>query len=125
MEELIHDEARDVFLTIANLATTITSYAISTRATWPFVSIPHFEVRGTELNTLSNSLMVAFSPLVATSDREKWEVYANYMQGWIEEGVDYNEELHRDYQYQVEHLEPIYPAIYDNLKKREPKKQDR
>jgi hypothetical protein len=112
MEDLIHDEARDVFATIANFATIITSEALATRAQWPFVSVPHFEVRGMELNSLSNSLMVGFSPLVQDDVREKWEVYANYMQKWIEEGLEYNVEMHKDSQWQVEHLELIYPTIW-------------
>ncbi|CAB9497225.1 Receptor-type guanylate cyclase gcy [Seminavis robusta] len=112
VEELVHDEARDVFLTIENLATIITSEAIATRANWPIYSIPHFEIRGTELNVLANSLMVAFSPLVQEADREKWEIFANYRQTWIQEGVDFNEELHKDYRWEMEHLEPIHPTIY-------------
>lgn len=120
MEELVHDEARDVFLTVENFATTITSYSIATRASWPFVSLPHFEVRGMELNALANSLLIAFSPLVQTDQREEWEIYANGVQGWIQEGVEFNKELHAEYQYEVEHLEDIYPAIYEDINDRTP-----
>ena len=109
MFDLIHDEARDVFAPIANFATIITSEAIASRAKWPFVSVPHFEVRGLELNSLSNMLMVGFSPLVQESDRERWEIYANYMQKWIAEGIEYNTELHQNF---TVNSEPIYPTIW-------------
>jgi hypothetical protein len=112
VEDLVHDEARNVFSTIASFATVITSEAIATRAQWPFVSVPHFEIRGKELNALTNSLMVGFSPLVQEDVRERWELYASYMQKWIEEGVEYSVEFHQDFQWQGEHVEPIYPNIW-------------
>ena len=34
------------------------------------------------------------------------------MQGWIREGVEYNADLHKDYAWQVEHLENIEPRIF-------------
>ena len=83
MEELVHGEARNVFRTVSNFATTLTSEALSRKMTWPFVTIPHFEVRGTELNELSNSLMIAFSPVVQEKDRDAWGRYSAYMKGWV------------------------------------------
>ena len=77
MSELVHNEARNVFKVVENFATTITSEALATRATWPFVSIPHLEVRGLEINALANSLMVGFSPLVSESKREAWGTLYN------------------------------------------------
>ena len=132
MEELIHDEARDVFLTIGHFATDITSEALARKATWPFVSVPHFEVKGQEMNVLTNSIMVAFSPLVKEEDRDRWEIYTNYMQGWIQEGVEYSLDhdaesiattgRHRslaatdhdetDSVFQVEDLERINPFVH-------------
>jgi hypothetical protein len=115
MEELIHDEAINVFKTIQNLGTVITSEALSTGVAWPFMSVPHFEVRGLELNDLSNSLMIGFSPLVSGDKKDAWENYASSMQGWIKEGVDYNMELHKDFMWQVEHLQDISPHIFTHL----------
>lgn len=70
----------------------VTSESLSRKVTWPFMTIPHLEVRGTRLNELSHNLMVAFSPLVAPDEREEWEAYAQDMQGWIQEGLDYDTE---------------------------------
>ena len=114
MEELIHDEAKNVFKTISSLATIITSEALSRSAHWPFMTIPHFEVRGLELNILANSLMIGFSPIVQEANKDAWERYASSMQGWIQEGIDYNLDLHKDFTWQVEHLESISPYIFND-----------
>jgi len=92
MESLIHDEARNSLLTMNNFAMGITSESLSRHVTWPFMTIPHLEVRGTRLNELSHNLMMSFSPLVAQDEREDWEVYTQDMQGWIQEGLDYDTE---------------------------------
>lgn len=91
MEDLIHGEARNVFLTISNFGTTITSEVLASGTKWPFITIPHMEVRGREINVLSNALMVGFSPIVQEEDRDAWEIYTNYQQdAWIKEGVQYS-----------------------------------
>ena len=41
--------AKNVFATIKSMSTTITSHTISTNATWPFVTIPHYVARGSQL----------------------------------------------------------------------------
>ena len=96
-----------------SFSTTITSYAIATRAQWPFVSLPHFEVRGTETNNLSNSILLSYAPYVPTNETDKWERYTGYMQKWIQEGVDYNYELHEDYLNGSHVLDPIKKEIWD------------
>jgi hypothetical protein len=116
VETLVHFSATNQFKLVETVATTITSYAISTRAVWPFVSIPHFERRGLEVNDLSNSLLLGFSPYVKESDRAKWEVYANYMQGWIAEGVETSVDLHKDYVNETTgqvDIAPIHPEIFN------------
>lgn len=112
MDEQLHDEARRVFKTMANFATTITSHALGTSAAWPFVTVPNFEVRGLELNDLSQSLMVGFSPLVSKTEKEAWETYASSMQGWIREGITYNSELHSEWEGEVTQPDPISPSIF-------------
>lgn len=115
MEDLVHAEAKNVFLTVTNFCTIITSEALSSQAKWPFISMPHFEVRGIQMNELAKSLMIGFSPVVQEEDKKAWELYSTTMQGWIREGVDYNIELHKDFMWQVEHLESIEPHIFNFL----------
>jgi len=115
IEDLVHHEARNVFLTVHSFSTTITSYALSTRAEWPFVSLPHFEVRGLEMNQLSNSLLLSFSPYVSTEEALRWGLYTSYMQNWIQQGVDHNMDLHKEYLDKTgkQQVDPILPEIWD------------
>ena len=96
MKELLHDEARNVFKTVENFGMTVTSFALASQLQWPFVTMPHFEVRGQNLAKLSNSLMIGFSPLVQEDKRDAWERYATYQQGWIAEGLAYTAENPQD-----------------------------
>ena len=112
IEELVHHEARNVFLTVHSMSSTITSYALDSNAEWPYVSIPHWEVRGLEMNNLSNSILMGFSPYVNAFDKDAWEVYANHMQGWVHEGVEYNYDLHKDYLNGSHVIDPIPEEIY-------------
>ena len=44
--------------------------------------------------------------------QEEWERYSSHMQNWIQEGVDHNLELHKDYLSSVEDIKPISKVIY-------------
>ena len=77
---------------IASFGATITSYAIGTNATWPFVTIPQMEHRCSHLLNLADTLTIAFAPIVHAQDRNEWEnefVPANV--GWAEESFAYLE----------------------------------
>lgn len=115
IEDLVHHEARNVFLTVQSFSTTITSYALASRAEWPFVSLPHFEQRGIEMNALSNSILLSFSPYVDTKLHEqRWGLYTSYMQKWIQQGVDFNYDLHKDYlESHNKQIDPIFADIWD------------
>lgn len=91
---LIHQETKAVFLSLENFVNTITSYSLDEGSQWPFVTIPHYEVRGTTSNELSGAAILAFSPLVPLMDREEWEAYATANQGWVAEGIEVHEEWH-------------------------------
>ena len=69
------------------LATSITSYARATSATFPNVTIPHFDIRAQEIAELTGAEMIMFIPFVEEADREAFEVYAVQHQGWIAEGI--------------------------------------
>ena len=82
---------------MSSFSSTLTSYALASQAKWPHVTLPHMEVRGLELNSLSNSILVGFAPYVQLSEMDGWEVYANYQQKWIQEGLEYNYAIHQEY----------------------------
>ena len=58
------------------LATTVTSCALATNQQFPFVTVPDFEVRGSDVRVQSDSFAVQYMPVVNDSVREDWEAYA-------------------------------------------------
>jgi class 3 adenylate cyclase len=56
--------------------------------TWPFVSIPHFDIRTNETRKLVHSELLAFAPIVYKDDKDLWEDFAAKSQGSIREGLE-------------------------------------
>jgi uncharacterized protein (UPF0333 family) len=61
---------------INSMATAITSYALDTKQTFPFVTIPHFEIRGSDLRIQADAAIILWTPLVTDETRVAWEDYA-------------------------------------------------
>jgi len=58
---------------MTSFSITLTSYLVSTGATWPTVAIPDFVRRGELSRGVSGAVEVALVPLVKSEDRETWE----------------------------------------------------
>ena len=114
--ELSHLEASNVFNTMASLSASITSIAIVAGATFPNLTLSHFEVLGTLNNNISKALQVSFAPLVKRENILAWETYANDNQGWIDESLalaaDYLETDHHD---GGNHTNYVRPLISPNI----------
>jgi hypothetical protein len=78
----------NIYASIASMALTVTSYAEDTEIEWPFVTIPHFELRGEQLLQLSGAKYVSMGVLVNETDKEEWHNYSVANQGWIQQGLD-------------------------------------
>lgn len=89
---LLHQGTTRIYKAALILSSTITSYAMATNASWPFVTIPHFEMRGSLINDLSNAKHVTLAPLVHEDLRVKWEAYASDNQQWIQDGLSFRNE---------------------------------
>ena len=61
---------------ISSLSTSITSYAKATNASFPFVTVPDFELRGSDLRVTSSSHLIYYCPLITDDNRLQWEDYA-------------------------------------------------
>ena len=61
---------------IDTLATAVTETSKLTNQTFPFVSIPDFETRGSTVRVLSDALLIFWLPLVTDETRQEWEEYA-------------------------------------------------
>jgi class 3 adenylate cyclase len=82
-------KAHTKFDVLNSLSTTITSYTLSTGMTWPFVSIPHFDIRADEARKLIHSELLAFAPIVSKDERTLWEDFAAKSRGSIQDGLEF------------------------------------
>ena len=68
----------------------MTTYALGTGATWPFVTLPRFEAQGSLARNQSNAgYIIALQPLVTQENLIAWENYSIAHQGWVQESLDY------------------------------------
>lgn len=74
--ESFHDAIELRLSSIGTLATSVTSHALATNTSFPFVTMPDFELRGADVRVQANALIVHWMPLVYDKDREEWEEYA-------------------------------------------------
>ena len=71
---------------LTSRAEAITSLALTSGHRCPYVTVPHFEIRGQRARKESLSETFGFSPLVAVDEKEEWEAYSIQNQGWVLEG---------------------------------------
>ena len=69
------------------LSVTFTSYARGTGATFPNVTLPDFEIRGTNTLILADAEMITYSPLVTDKNRDQWEEYVRTNRGHFDETI--------------------------------------
>ncbi|CAB9516243.1 Guanylate cyclase (Partial), partial [Seminavis robusta] len=61
---------------VASLSNSITSYALETNKSFPFVTLPHFEIKGSDIRAQSGSHLLHWCPLVSDHNRGDWEEYS-------------------------------------------------
>ena len=61
---------------LAGLASSITSYAMATGASWPNVTVPNYEILAANARILAEVSVINFQPLVTDQTRAGWEAYA-------------------------------------------------
>jgi class 3 adenylate cyclase len=83
------NRAESMFSAVHSLSISLTSYALTNALDFPFVTLPHFELRVAESRALSGVEMIAFAPLVPKDRRKQWEGYAVRSQAWIQEGLNF------------------------------------
>jgi class 3 adenylate cyclase len=78
-----------MFSIIKSLSKSATASALTLNKTFPFFTVPYFDVKGGEAQEISGAEVVIYVPLVKTSEKERWENYASANQGWVKEGLAY------------------------------------
>jgi hypothetical protein len=91
--ESFHDAVERRLGAIHSLGTAITSYAIDTNKTFPFVTVPNFAVRGSDLRVQADAMFVHWMPLVTDEKRLAWESYALEQRFQIDEAFKEDSEL--------------------------------
>ncbi|CAB9506880.1 Receptor-type guanylate cyclase gcy [Seminavis robusta] len=70
------------FAIIGNLATDITAYAKNQNKSFPFVTLPDYNVRAGELAEIAGLATLVLFPMVEETDRKDYEAYTVANQGW-------------------------------------------
>lgn len=65
----------------------ITSHAISSNSTFPFVTLPDFERHATYTLQLAEVVALLTFPIITQETRADWEAYSRANQGWLVEGL--------------------------------------
>ncbi|KAL7559966.1 hypothetical protein ACA910_022456 [Epithemia clementina (nom. ined.)] len=61
---------------ISTMSTAMTSFALYTNQSFPFVTIPDFALRGSDVRAQANALVIHYMPLITDDNRFEWEEYA-------------------------------------------------
>jgi hypothetical protein len=83
--ESFHDAVERRLGAINSMATAITSHSLNTKQTFPFVTIPDIEIRGSDLRVQADATSISWTPLVTDETRVAWEEYALTNRFQIEE----------------------------------------
>lgn len=93
ISDSFHDAVERQLGSLNSMATDITSYALDKNQSFPFVTLPDFAIRGSDLRAQAAAIAIHWMPLVTDDTRTQWEEYALTNRFQIEE--DYEEEVDR------------------------------
>jgi hypothetical protein len=83
--ESFHDAVGRRLGAINSMATSITSYSLDAKQTFPFVTIPNFAIRGSDLRVQADAASILWMPLVTDETRVAWEEYALINRSQVDE----------------------------------------
>jgi hypothetical protein len=75
----------NVWSTHQQLAEIISASAIKNNETWPFVTVPQFEIHGEYCRQTSGAETVGILPLISQANLPAWNIYSVENQGWLNE----------------------------------------
>jgi hypothetical protein len=92
MRDVFLGSMRNVDYAIRGTSETITTQALmyQQNSTFPFVTLPMFEVQGEQYRRQSGIEAFLFTPFVLGQQQLEWEQYAQDHQGWLTWGRDFN-----------------------------------
>jgi class 3 adenylate cyclase len=72
---------------LSSFSASVTSYALHSNQSFPFVTLPDFERRAAFTLQLAQVLSIAVNAIVSQDNRAEWEAYSVLNQGWLAEGL--------------------------------------
>ena len=87
--EQTDSNARRAFGQLTELSAFITAYALSSKTSWPNVTVPMFDILVQHAQEQADIQLIAFGPLLSAADQDSWEEYAVDHQDWILEAISY------------------------------------
>ena len=73
---------------LRSLSNALTAHALRSNATWPYVTLPNFDIQSTDsLEERVGAELILFAPLVPRTERRAWEKYSMENQGWVAEDL--------------------------------------
>ena len=113
MGDISNYRVQNLFQAHRDLAETITAFVSSNpNVSWPFVTLPMFEVHAVHTRTQSLAEAVAFIPFVSDEQKNQWIQYSQLNQWHIKESQ--NITLRKDTTLRSEYYvdEPILPIFF-------------
>ena len=97
---------RNIFDNLESVSVQLTSYALGTKAQWPFVVFPHFQVIGMVSNAITGAETLTISHVVQDEDRQAWENFTmQTAMSWMAEGHAYDEEVNNELYVEERHYD--------------------
>ena len=81
--------ARSKYEVAESFALATTSLALDRGLTFPFVTLPDFEVQASNARELSDTNRLGWCPFVSRSQASEWGQYVAANQGWLQESYEY------------------------------------
>jgi hypothetical protein len=75
----------NLFSTMRSCSNSISGAAIAGNSTFPFVTVPTFEILGESVRQQSGAEALIFTPKVHVDEVTRWQEYATANEGWYEE----------------------------------------
>ena len=75
------------------MARLLTSHALSANETWPFVTLPNFEMKARLILELAQVVGIFVLPLVTRENVDAWSTYSIANQAWYWEGMELQETM--------------------------------
>ena len=83
--DLVHWEVTYNFALMQQLSSEVTSACNATNTTFPFVTVPAYELKAGYADGMGGIMLAALAPLVKAEDKQLWEKYSVEHNGWFEE----------------------------------------